>query len=220
MNDALADPPEVDEQILDATAYLNDDAPEHVERVELTAGETLIEDLSGEFGALALYYVLAERIDPIAALEAVNGWGGDDFAAFERDGRTCVRVRVAGEGQTEAIALERVLLAWSEAMPAEADSTVERVATTVDLETCDPGADVEIVDGEGRSFDAIRVLRTRSGILLGALRDGIALDVARCLIWSAMPSLTAADLLADEWTEATNSAFATAIEGAAGTCRD
>ena len=220
VNDALADPPEVDEQILDATAYLNDDAPEHVERVELTAGETSIEDLSGEFGALALYYVLAERIDPIAALEAVNGWGGDDFAAFERDGRTCVRVRVAGEGQTEAIALERVLLAWSEAMPAEADSTVERVATTVDLETCDPGADVEIVDGEGRSFDAIRVLRTRSGILLGALRDGIALDVARCLIWSAMPSLTAADLLADEWTEATNSAFATAIEGAAGTCRD
>ena len=45
---------------------------------------------SGALGVLTWYFMLAERI-PAEALAAADGWGGDAYVAFERDG-VCVRI--------------------------------------------------------------------------------------------------------------------------------
>ena len=220
VDEALAHPPTDDEQLLDPWAFVNGDAPETVGATKLGEGETPIEGINGEFGALSLYLVLAERVDPIVALEAVNGWGGDDFAAFDRGGRTCVRVRLEGEDADRANAIEVALQDWSRAMPLEAGSKVERDAAIVNFESCDPGPAADVVVGEGRSLDAILVLQTRSAILLGVMQDETPLEVAHCLIWAAFPAISFSDVTADQWSTATNDAFTAALTNAAPGCSE
>ncbi len=219
VDEALAHPPRNEEQLLDPWTYLHDDDAEPVGAPGLTEGETRVEGFDGEFGALGLYLVLAERIDPIVALEAVNGWGGDDFVTFDHDGRTCVRVRVRGEDPVRTNALETVLQDWSRMMPVEAGSKVERVADTVNVESCDPGPAADVIAGEGRSLDAVGLLQTRSAVLLSAMRDGTPLDVAHCLLWAALPAVGFSDVIADEWSTAANDAFTAAIADAVPRCR-
>ena len=50
-----------------------------------------------QFGVLTLYLMLATRLEPRTALEAVTGWGGDRYVGFEREGKACVRVNVTGD---------------------------------------------------------------------------------------------------------------------------
>jgi hypothetical protein len=216
---ALSDPPRTDAQLLDPWKYVHDDRPaQAVKAVELKDGETLIDDISGDLGALGLYLVLAERIDPMVALEAVNGWASGDLAAFERDGHTCVRGRVQGGDPVQATSLERALQSWSKAMPDRAGSTVERQAQVVEFESCDPGPGADVVAGEGRSLDALRIVQTRSAILRGLMSDGASLDVAHCLAWAAFPAISSADVINDGMSKASKDAYTAAIASAAPRC--
>ena len=216
---ALGDPPRTDAQMLDPWRYLHDNGQATTtEAVELKDGESLIDDFSGDFGALGLYFVLAERIDPVTALEAVDGWASDDLAVFERDGDTCVRSRLQSGDAGEATTLERALQSWSQAMPTQAGSTVHRQGKVVEFESCDPGPDADVIHGEGRSLDALRVVQSRSAILRGAMKGGVSLDVAHCLVWAAFPAISSADLIDGELSKASDDAFSAAIASAAPGC--
>ena len=83
---ALLDPFEVLAGDTDATKV---DVP------KLEDGEKKFD--SGELGVLTWYLMLAERLPLLDALEAADGWGGDAYVAFERDGDSCARMTYVGD---------------------------------------------------------------------------------------------------------------------------
>ena len=49
------------------------------------------------FGAVGWLLVLSERLPLEQALTAVDGWGGDSYVAYERDGVSCVKANYRGD---------------------------------------------------------------------------------------------------------------------------
>ena len=88
LNDALREPPASDLQLLDPRVYFDGRRPEDVDTPEHPADQEVIEE--GEFGTFDWYIVLASRIDPKHALNAVDGWAGDSYVELQgADGHLC-----------------------------------------------------------------------------------------------------------------------------------
>ena len=108
---AYADPPDTDEHLFDPVSFVEGDEPHDVDAPALPDGATEIDD--GEFGVMAWFTVLAERLDADVALAAVDGWGGDQYRSYESDaGSVCVRVDVRGEtpSDTQGIAVRAAIV--------------------------------------------------------------------------------------------------------------
>ena len=192
----FADPPVTEEQVFDPFAYLDGDDPVAVD-VPDTGGEEPFDD--GDFGAVSLMVVLAERIDPRLALAAATGWGGDAYVVFPRDGRTCIRLDVTGDNPTDTGELADALRAWVAAAPGSA-ATTSRTGDLVHLESCDPG--VGAAGGTGGSALALDLAVTRGYVAAGALDDGADLDAARCFGSALVEGLTDDELLDEDPTPA------------------
>ena len=167
---AFDEPPGPEEHVFDPISFLQRDQESEVEPPDVD-GEA-IEDLDGDFGAVSWFLMLAERIDPIVALTAADGWGGDAYRAYTDGDRTCLALRFVGETPGAAITMEAALTDWAAAMPAESDVTVTLEGDTVDVVSCDPGVDAELLDEAGRSQETISLLATRSAIAADVLEAG------------------------------------------------
>ena len=189
---AFDDPPVTEEQVFDPFAYLDGDEPVAVD-VPDTDGEDAFDE--GDFGAVSLMVVLAERIEPRQALAAATGWGGDAYVVFPRDGRTCIRLDVTGDSSTETDELADALADWVAAAPGSAAIT-SRTGDLVHLESCDPGVGAS-AEGTGGSALALDLAVTRSYAAADALEDGADPDAARCFGSALVEQLTD-DELADE----------------------
>jgi hypothetical protein len=172
---ALKSPPASEEQLLDPFRYLAGDAPLPVAEPALEKGEKRLD--GGNFGAFGLYLMLSQRLAARDALKAVDGWGGDNYVYFTRQGRSCVRADFAGDNPGETDQLSDALQAWARAMPPGAASVV-RHDGTVELDACDPGVGAKI--GGPRLADAVSwpVVRTYSAV--GAIKAGASQDDAAC----------------------------------------
>ncbi len=193
--DVLRDPPANEDQLLDPGRYVEADAAEEVDPSP-PDGEVLEE---GGWGALAWYLVLAERIDVHDALAAVDGWGGDSYALYERDGVPCVQLAVTGDTATATDRLQDALTSWSEGLPGVALERA-RDANGVDVVTvdaCDPGPDAS-VEVEGRAQEALQLPSARLYVWMGALTAGLSDAEARCLAEAFTAELTMEDLAAEE----------------------
>ncbi len=192
LNEALRTPPQTEEQLLDPYVYLAGDGPLEVESPELSEGEELLEE--GDFGSLTWFLLLAEHLDPRQSLRAVDGWGGDAYVAFERDGRTCVRSAFRGDAPGETDEMAEVLDEWTRAVPAN-DASVSRRGDDVVLESCDPGADGGSSPGGGAE-QALVYPVSRTYFTLGALGGGADQELARCIGTEFVLGLAPEQLLA------------------------
>jgi hypothetical protein len=216
---AFADPPGPEEHALNPLSYLDEDLARPVEVPEHADGETPIEGLDGEFGATAWFLMLAERVDPVAALRAVDGWGGDAFVALDRGGVTCVRARFAGEDTDGAAVMATSLAEWAERMPAAAQVSVHHESDLIDVETCDPGAEADVLEAEGRSSAALAVPAVRVQFALSVLEGGGTVDQASCFADGVMPLVTFEQLTADELPAEDQQALQLAAAEVATRCR-
>ncbi len=169
LEQAFQDPPATDEQIMRPEAYLRKEAAVDVEAPD-TEGRDAIEQDS--FGALFWYFALADRIDPLTALHAVDGWGGDAYATYDRDGTICVATRLVGDSSADTQALGDAVTEWASTLP---DVTVEVSDRGVDARACDPGKDADF-SYEGRSttvlaYPVVRLLVWSQGVADGGDRD-------------------------------------------------
>ncbi len=196
VDSAFDDPPISEEQVFDPFAYFDGDDPTFVD-VPDTGGEDAFDD--GDFGAVSLMVVLAERIDPRLALAAATGWGGDAYVVFPRDDRTCIRLDVTGDDEAETDELADALAAWVEASPD--NSTTSRDGDIVHLESCDPGPDA--AGGTGGSALALELAVTRTYVAVDALDEGASREEARCFGSALVLGLTDEELIVDEPTPAT-----------------
>lgn len=179
VDSAFKTPPSTDEQVFDPRAFFRQNGPLDVPAPKLPDGvaDDKVVD-SGDFGATSWFLVLAERIDPLVALQAVDGWGGDAYVAYDRDGKTCVRLSWQGDTSTDEQEMHDALDQWVEAMPAGAAS-VRADGDLLAVEACDLGSGAQITLNH-RSLDALQLPSTRSVLALDALKDG-GLDVDKAV---------------------------------------
>ena len=156
---------------------------------ELLAGETRAVPLavpglydgeqevgSGRLGAVTWYLVLAQRLPLGDALAAVDGWNGDSYVAFERDGTTCVHASYAGDRPPDTARMLRLLRRWVAAGPASTAS-VRRDGAAIRFESCDPGT--AAVAGDAPA-DALALPTTRTYLGIQAMRAGMSRAGSRC----------------------------------------
>lgn len=174
VDDAFADPPSTAEHMLAPLSYLADDGPTSLDTPDLPEGVEDERD-DGELGAVDLFLVLAERIDPLVALDAADGWGNARFVSYEANERTCVRIAVDGDTATDDQELRAALDAWVAATPPEAGASVADLGDGRSLvESCDPGTEVDM--SNDRAVDVLNLPATRAQLALVATNEGLDLD--------------------------------------------
>ena len=96
--------------------------------------------------------VLSERLPTEQALTAVDGWGGDSYAAYDRDGVSCVTVNYRGDTPEDLTQMQTALQAWADKGP-KGSVSVTREDVTLVFISCDPGKKAAKV-ASGKSMDA------------------------------------------------------------------
>ena len=176
---AFRSPPTSDEQIFDAFRYLAKDQPQTVAPPALKEGEKPIEESEpGMFGAFMLFVTLAQRLDPLAAMHAVDGWGGDQMVTFERDGRQCARVHLAAETVGDRNEMQAGLQKWVNGMP-RGVASLSRVGELIELNSCDPGVAHKPADVSIQEALSLPLARVSLAVTVMSMWD-IDAQVARC----------------------------------------
>jgi hypothetical protein len=174
VDDALRDPPTTDLELLDPRALDAHTGAVEVDEPALPEGVAESTD-SGDFGALTWYLVMAERIDPAAALDAVDGWAGDAYVAYEDHGVTCMSIAFAGTDEAATATMRQALEQWATAMPGGVAS-VSSDGDDLLVRSCDPGDAATTSD---RSLDAIQLPAIRlEGAVEAVDQGGLDLDTA------------------------------------------
>jgi len=180
-------PPTTEEHQLDPWTLVEDaEKSKDVPAPTLAKGEKKFDD--GPFGALSWLLVLAERIPVKQALDAADGWGGDAYVAYERDGVSCVKVAYEGETGNDLDQMQDALTAWTKRLP-DGPASVRRDGSTLVLQSCDPGSKAPAV-ATGGSQEAITLALSRTYLSAAMVSSGLDTSTARC----------GADLLIHEFT--------------------
>ena len=188
VDSALREPPTTDEQLFDPRAFFSHNKPLDVAEPALPDGITDDKKVdSGDFGATSWYLVLAERIDPLVALRAVDGWGGDAYVAYDKGGMTCVRLNWQGDTTTDDKEMHDALDQWVAAMPTGAAS-VQADGDLLLVESCDAGPNGGLTLNN-RALNAIQIPGARSEFMFEAVQQGgldadKAFDFGDCVVHS------------------------------------
>ncbi len=170
------DPPVADASFVTPSTLLDHRTFQHVTTPALQKGEKR----SGKadvFGSLALFQVLASRLDNATALSAADAWDGDAMITFTRRGQTCLRATFAGKGTDGIATLNDAWKQWAAQVPADTaavDGTADRVTVTA----CDPGAAATAIPNP--PFGSLVYLDGRDSLFSGLLQSGAPTDVASC----------------------------------------
>jgi hypothetical protein len=188
VDEMFDDHPTTEEHLLDPLTYVARERPTELplpnpaeaagDDAEAEAEAEVIDQ--GTMGAVELYVVLAERIDPHVALDAADGWAGATFVSYEAGDRTCVRVLVDGDTTEDDRQLRSALTAWVQAAPAATDASVQDLGPgRTQVESCDPGT--AGAAGNERALDVLTVPAVRSQVTFFEVDAGADLEAA----WTA-----------------------------------
>ena len=170
-------PPKTEEQQLDPWTLIADhQGVLMVPTPDVPDGAESFDD--GAFGAATWLLVLSERLPAQQALTAVDGWGGDSYTAYERDGVSCVTVNYRGDTPEDLAQMQAAVQAWARKGPKGAASVTSEDATLV-FTSCDPGKNAAKV-ASGKSMDAVALALSRTYLSLELVKGGLDIKVARC----------------------------------------
>ena len=184
VDDAFDQLPSTGEHLLDPRAYFDGQEAEPLDAPALPEGVTESLD-EGTISAVDLYILLAERLDPLVALKAADGWGNGRYVTYEDDDRTCVRFTVDGDTEADDREIDEALQGWVDAAPIASDAEMQPDVDDTAVQSCDPGAGGPAI--EDRAMDALTVPATRSQIMLDAVGAGgldvdEAWDASNCIV--------------------------------------
>jgi len=175
LDEAYDSAPASDEWAFDPIAWVRSEPAVEVDEPNVPADATVLD--SGEFGAPAWFVLLAERIDPTAALRAADGWGGDRYVTYD-DGPVCARLRFVGDTPVDEDEMAAAVDAWVAAGPAGAARAGRDDNGAVWLEACDPGPSAAVITG--RHVDALILPIARARFLADMVQSGVAPEEAWC----------------------------------------
>lgn len=209
----FSDPPTHDSVLLDPFEVLaGDTSAKQVARPALSSGEKKI--ASGEFGAVTWYFMLAERVPLVQALDAATGWGGDNMVGFERDGHTCARVAYVGDTAQDTAAMLQALQVWVAGTGPSAK--VSQSGDGLLFESCDAGSSVPTV--KDTSEDALKLAAVRAYLGIGIVKAGGPQEVARCVAERLVHAYSVAQL-SDPSFGANDASVKARVQQLAAACR-
>jgi hypothetical protein len=221
VDDLFRTPPTTDREILDVRALLAQTGAQAVDEPARPDGVSETTD-DGDLGSITWFLFLAERIDPATALDAVDGWAGDAYIAYDRDGVTCMDLAVVTTGEEATDKLHTALDQWAVAMPG-GDPTVSAAGDEIDVHTCDPGAAAATND---RALDAIQLPAIRTeGALEAVDQGGLSVDkgfeygdcLAHTITFEQLQQASAATgELPQDLQDAINAAYTTCVQKVGG----
>ena len=177
VDDLFRSPPKTEEQQLDPWTLVTDHQGYlSVPKPQLPAGAKSFED--GAFGSLGWLMMLSERLPLGDALTAVDGWGGDSLAAYDRDGTSCVTIDYRADTPQDIAQMHDALEHWVAKGPKHSASVTWNDQTLV-FQSCDPGKHAPKV-ASGRSMDAVAMALTRTYLSLQLVKTGMDVEIARC----------------------------------------
>ena len=177
VDDLFRSPPRTEEQQLDPWTLVADhQGLLSVPAPRLPAGTKSFDD--GAFGSVGWLLVLSERLSTPQALTAVDGWGGDTYAAYQEDGVSCVTIDYRGDTPEDLAQMRSALQRWVARGP-KGSAEVTKEDQTLVFHSCDPGKDAAKV-ASGSSKDALGLAITRTYLSLQLVKAGLDVEVARC----------------------------------------
>ncbi len=193
VDQAIADPPASEQEILFPDLYREDREPADVATPAMPGGATEI--ASGDFGVVTLIMMLAERLDPQAAMAVAESWDGDAFVLYKRsDGVSCVNLAVAGESAQATQMIRDVFSAWVELMPPGSAGVAENPEFAA-VTSCDPGTAASgYTTGDGA--DTLMRLGLRDAFLAQLEAAGLPSNLAACLTDRFLAGFSTEELLA------------------------
>ncbi len=170
-------PPKTEEQQLDPWTLVADhQGVLTVPEPDLPDGAKSFDD--GAFGALTWLMVLSARLPTQQALTAVDGWGGDSYAAYDQDGVSCVSVNYRSDTPEDLGEMQTALQAWADKGP-QGSVSVTREEVTLVFVSCDPGKKAAKV-ASGKSMDGVALALSRTYLSLELVKGGMDVKIARC----------------------------------------
>jgi hypothetical protein len=191
VDDLFRRPPTTEEHQLDPWTLIQD----HEVAIDVPApkpGKGGEEFDDGPFGAVSWLLVLSERIPVKDALTAADGWGGDAYVAFERDGASCVRIDYRGDTPQDLRQMQSALQTWVGRLP-KAPASVSRKGSLLTFESCDPGPKAKSVATKS-SRDAISLALSRTYLSATLADNGFDQAAARCAADRLVRELTLKEL--------------------------
>ena len=194
VDDLFRSPPRTEEQQLDPWTLVADHQGFlNVPKPELADGEKALgDDDGGAFGAVGWLLVLSERVPLEQALTAADGWGGDAYVAFERDGKSCLTANYRGDAPEDLAQMRTALQAWAAKSPKGAASVTLDGVTLV-FTSCDPGKKAAKV-AKSKSMDALTLALSRTYLSITLVKTGAVVPVARCAADRLVRVFTIAEL--------------------------
>lgn len=161
LDQVLQFPPSSDAQIFDPFRYLDGDRALFVDAP--VPPDDAKDRVVGSFGALELYLVLANRIDPLVALSAADAWAGDAMLTY-RNGSdaVCADLRIRGGADTDRTVLEHALKQYAATFE-DGRVKVTSDAGVLQVRSCDPGKSATVRDRSGKVV-LVPLLRTRIAV--------------------------------------------------------
>jgi hypothetical protein len=219
---AFRSPPRSEEQIIDPVAWEQRQRPISVPAPKLRKGETRSGD-PDELGAITLYLMLATRLDPATALNAVTGWSGDRYSGFRKNGKECLRAHIAAVTPKDLDELQTSLAAWAAKGPAGA-ATVARAGQRVELTACEAkGVRAPTSDVLDQVFFGVLGGRVYAELQVAA--GGVAVAPALCVadhlvVNSALAAVLqkASEVGFDKLTPEESNTLLTGLQAAYGAC--
>jgi hypothetical protein len=169
--DAMIDDlPATEEHLLNPLTYLDSQGPGDLDLPSEPVGAAETRGV-GTMGAVELYLVLGQRIDPLVALEAADGWSNATFRSYDEGGRSCVDLVVDGDTPGDDQQLASAFAVWAAAAePATGTRATPRGDGTTQVHACDPGPDGPAVDARAR--DLLQLAGARSRIAASTAAAG------------------------------------------------
>ena len=212
LNGLLRTPPASDAQLLNPDLYLRDREPENVDVPSTGADREQIEE--GEFGAFDWYVVLASRLDPKRSLHLVDGWAGDSYRSYEGDNGACVTARFRGESGEATTAMATGLREWAAFSPAGAATVTDVDPKTVELTSCDPGADATSSAPTSVVDDLLAAPASRLAIAADLMDQlDLELDDAWCVASGIVDEFTNEELASSELSAEAEQAVSSVMAG-------
>lgn len=176
LNGAFTRPPRSDADIINPARYLSGLVAPRLAAPRIDAGKRRVGSPSS-LGAVALYFMLAGRLDPLTALKAADAWDADRYVRFEQNGVQCLRVTFVGRNKADTGVLAHVLAAWAPQGPSVA-ATTQANQTGVTMRACDPGG--AAVPSDARIMNASMTLAERAALVGQAIVGGLSPSTAQC----------------------------------------
>jgi hypothetical protein len=137
VNRALQVPPASDQQVFDPFRYVDATQPLVVDAPPVPPGAKPL--ATGELGTTLWYLMLANRMRPIDALDAVDGWAGDQYTSYRLpNGTVCTDINFRGANDSATASMLVALGKWQASLP-DGQTAVAEKGLQLAVHACDPG---------------------------------------------------------------------------------